>query len=97
MQLQIGVSERTEALEKLQSFKISVEQQLKDLSDAKVWTNPIELFWSKLAFDFEAAKLQQSELIPVSLILLLVVCASYPIFCFFLAVCSGDSGSGREG
>lgn len=36
VQLQISVSERTQALEKLQSIKISVEQQLKDLSDAKV-------------------------------------------------------------
>lgn len=36
VQLQLSVSERTEALEKLQSIMISVEQQLNDLSDAKV-------------------------------------------------------------
>lgn len=43
MQLQISVSERTEALEKLQSIRISVEQQLKDLSEAKVCTSLTEL------------------------------------------------------
>lgn len=55
VQLQIGVSERTEALEKLQSIKISAEQQLKDLSDAKVWTSLSDMFWSKLAFGAKAA------------------------------------------
>lgn len=55
VQLQISVSEKTEALEKLQSIKTSVEQQLKDLSDAKVWTSLTDMFRSKLAFGPNAA------------------------------------------
>lgn len=44
VQLQISMSERTEALEELQSIQTSVEQQLKDLGDAKVRTSMVDLF-----------------------------------------------------